>query len=519
MNFDLTQDNQLKQAVESIKPWERNQQWLKGLQGLLSYVEQSDMEVRKTREFHQRLWEDNQVSSVGMGTVDISNAIDDTGFREWLAEESLKPLGDSADAKIARFQYLHDEIINRLKEFSSRTPHIKIFRVLAALYPQYFTTITNRHMALVFHRALFGKRKMPTTVRRQVEIRGRLDQVLGACENKSRELAERMTLAWYLFTDYVQPNNGSDDVEFTDQSGKIVPKPLPAVQRRKGFTSVGGGLGAISNALSFVVDGVTREDLLGYLRAEFSDYRDSSLRTLVNILKNEFYVIQEVDAVISPTDRGQLFLESGDPQELIPLFLTKTLGVDHVLRALNKKPHTTGELISLLKVVNPGWGSDFAPRAMLKWLRDFGLMQVDESGVYNLTESGKAWAKVIHWQPEFLPSVDNTEIDDVSSSESQLDARKLDQEPLIKAVIEGAAFVPHMVKQLHFGLWAHTQRHFAILAGLSGSGKTLLAQRYARALAAQYTDKPDKNVFIQAVQPGWYDPAPPIWIYQSFGAR
>ncbi|MES9887332.1 MAG: hypothetical protein ABW140_11005, partial [Candidatus Sedimenticola sp. 6PFRAG1] len=508
MTLDLTKDEQLKQAVGSINPLERNSDWLTRLEKFISYVQQADYTARKSKEFHGRIWEDNHVSSVGMGTVDISGAIDDADFRQWFAEESMKPLADSAEGRLNQFQSFYEEIMSRLKEFSSRIPHVKIFRVFAVLYPNYFTTITNRRMALICHRALFGRRKKPDFVQRQIEIRERLDRILGPCGDSPRDLAERMTVAWFIFTDYVQPEDSSDDAEITDQSGEVAIKPLPALQRRKGFTSIKGGMGTILSALSFVIDGVTREDLLDYLRAEFPDYRDSSLRTTINILKNEFYVIQETDGVISPTDRGELFLESRDPQELIPQFLARTLGVDHVLLALTKDSQTTGELISLLKEVNPGWTTDFAPRAMLKWLRDFELMLVDDSSVYHLTESGKSWSEAIHWEPEFLEPLDSGELDDAPLTESQLDIHKLNQGSLIKAVVEDSAFAPHLAKQLHFGLWAHSRRHFAILAGLSGSGKTLLAQRYARAIAGQYIDNPEKNVFIQAVQPGWYDPAP-----------
>lgn len=337
MQLDLTQDAQLKKVAESIEPWKRNQNWLEALTDLLSYVAEAGLETRKSRKFHQRIWEDNAVSSVGMGTVDISAAIEDAGFREWLAAASLEPLGDTLEAKISRLQTFYEEIVTRLKAFAPRTPHIKIFRVLAAFYPQCFTTITNMRMALVFHRALFGKRKKPTAVRRQVEITDRLNQVLRPCENSFEALAERMTLAWYLFTDYVQPD-ADDDPEVTDQTGKTELKPLPAVQRRKGLTSIGGGLATISNALSFVADGVSREELIDYLRTEFPSFRDNSIRTLINILKNEFYVIQEADGIFTPTDRGELFLESGDPQDLIPLFLTRNLGVDHVLCALADAP-------------------------------------------------------------------------------------------------------------------------------------------------------------------------------------
>ena len=104
MTLDLTQNDQLTHAVNSINPpernainpLERNLDWLQRLEPFLSYVQHADIEARKTKEFHQRIWEANAVSGVGMGTVDISAAIADAGFREWLAEESFKPLGDSS---------------------------------------------------------------------------------------------------------------------------------------------------------------------------------------------------------------------------------------------------------------------------------------------------------------------------------------------------------------------------------------------------------------------------------------
>ncbi len=503
--LDLTQDDQLKKVLESINPPERRPDWLDGLRQFLAEVQQADLETRKTKQFHQRIWEDNPVSSVGMGTVDISGAIDDPGFRAWLAEVSFKPLGDSTETRVARLRALYDEIVERLRAFSSRTPHVKIFRVLAALFPRYITTVADRQKALACHRVLFGKVKKPGAVQRQVEIRERIDQLLGPYEDTPEALAARMTYAWFLYVDYA---DSPDKTSTTGTSDDPDLKPLPASQRRKGLTSIRGGLGTLSSALSFVMEGVTREDLLDFLRTEFPDHRDSSLRTLINILKNEFYVIQEVDGVVSATPRGELFIETGDVEELIPPLLTRILGVDHVLLALAEKPLSTGELLALLKQVNPGWTSDFAPRAMLKWLRDFNLLRVDGSGFYNLTESGQSWAKEIQWQPEMLASPDNDEVGDAPVSEAQLDVRQLDQGVLIEAVVQGSAFSPSLVKQLHIGLWANPQRHFAILAGLSGSGKTLLARRYARSIAAQYTDIPEKHVFIQAVQPGWYDPAP-----------
>lgn len=508
MAIDLTDDIQFKNVLVGIKPSEKSPTWINELESFLSYVGGADLEVRKTQDFHNRIWEENPVSGVGMGTVNISAAIQDYGFREWLAEESLKPLPEASDARIAHLQSLYNEMVKRLKVFSSRTPRVKIFRVLAALYPRHFTTIADAVKVLECHQSWFDGRKKPSTVVCHWNLVSRLNDLLGACGKSYRELAERMAIPWMVYDSIDLVNHLDNEIVATNPQGQVELKPLPAAQRRKGFTSIRGGLDTITNSLRFVLEGVTREDLFDYLRAEFPDYRESSLRTLINILKNEFYIVKEKDGVFTPTVRGELYLETNDPQELIPLFLTRTLGVDHVLIVLKEKPFPKAVLVSLLQKVNPGWTSDFAPNVMLKWLRDFGLLQVDNAGICSITDAGQSWADLIHWQPEFLPAREVIEVVEVDESVPKLDALAIDQEALMTRVTAETAFPRSVVTQLHFGLWGHKQRHFAIMAGLSGSGKTLLAKRYAEALAGQFTDVPIRNVFIQPVQPGWYDPAP-----------
>lgn len=65
-------------------------------------------------------------------------------------------------------------------------------------------------------------------------------------------------------------------------------------------------------------------------------------------------------------------------------------------------------------------------------------------------------------------------------------------------------FLPNLCQQLHLGLWANSRRHFAILTGISGSGKTLLARKYAEALTGPENPL---HVCVVTVQPGWTDPS------------
>ena len=63
------------------------------------------------------------------------------------------------------------------------------------------------------------------------------------------------------------------------------------------------------------------------------------------------------------------------------------------------------------------------------------------------------------------------------------------------------------VRRLHAALNFLAHKHFVILAGLSGSGKTQLATKYARAVHGLGADDLDPMLFVCPVRPEWTDPA------------
>ena len=81
---------------------------------------------------------------------------------------------------------------------------------------------------------------------------------------------------------------------------------------------------------------------------------------------------------------------------------------------------------------------------------------------------------------------------------------------------DGLLFEDDIVESLHLGLWAHERRHFAILTGLSGTGKTQLALQYAAALN-EGNGTVDERVCTIPVQPGWYDPTPLLGYVNPLG--
>lgn len=108
----------------------------------------------------------------------------------------------------------------------------------------------------------------------------------------------------------------------------------------------------------------------------------------------------------------------------------------------------------------------------------------------------------VTWEPEALPA----DADEALPAPVKPASPDIVLPPLSDIVarvqVEGH-FPASLIARLHAGLWSHPRRHFAILTGLSGSGKTLLAREYAKAIA---NGGSEARLFTLPVQPGWHDP-------------
>lgn len=461
----------------------------------------------RDKDFLKNLFDSENVSATGMCTIRVAPAIDDEEFVAWFSENASRPLPSDPNEATARLIELHDELAARFRKLCGKRPLLKINRALCALFPDFFTTLADEGKLTELYRALGGKGRAHA-VQMHEAIRGMIRAIVGPAEPGTMDSVKQMCLSWFL---YERINGEKEPVIAQSEAvreGALV--PVPAVLRRKGLTAIKGYFQTLLGYLPALSgDGLSDEDFRDLIRESNPALVDNSIRTVINVVMREFDLCKRNGSVYQLSARGINVLDSQDPQELADQLLTKVLGVDYVIRTLAAGSKSKAELIAILQTVNPGWTTGFAPSALLAWLMSLQVISYEPANGYTLTDEGRQWDDLITWDPPTLPKVAETVIEIQEEVDAKLilpDWATL-QSRLAEAAADNFRWDKGLIEQLHGGLWFHPVRHFAVMAGLSGSGKTQLALNYALALCGPQRAG-QESVKVFPIQPGWFDTGP-----------
>lgn len=511
MSTKIGSDTALKAHLDAIVagPLQSKsvQAWALRLEEFFTAVQHAIPARLHEQPFLLQLWNQNPVASAGSGHVKIEPALEDSAFVNWFANAVASALpADPAETE-AHLIELYNELQRRLSGLCDRIPRLKLNRVLCALYPAHFTTIANVGMLKELHVELGGNRN-DHPVRMHRTIRARIDAVLDPVPlNDASAQARHICLSWLLY-ERLNSDSAPETPEPLNET-ELGLKPFPASLRRKGLTSLGGGFQTLLGLLPELNEGVSRDEFTDLLKQNNPSLATNSVGTMINVVARDFDLCKREGDTYRLSARGTNLLDTQDPDELADQLLTRILGTDHIVKALESSPLSKAELIALLQGVNPGWTTAFAPSSLLGWLNHLGVIESGPDKRIRLSKRGQRWAELVTWQPESLPQPPK------SVAELQVDTGGAVQLPtptelktrLQELAGDRMALDPALVNQLHAGLWFHPVRHFAVLTGISGSGKTQLALNYAHALRNSPHDE-SPNVRIIPVQPGWYDPSP-----------
>jgi 5-methylcytosine-specific restriction enzyme B len=499
-----------KTALDGYQMQVNHKDWLSSLSTYLHHIRDAGEREFLSESVQRELWESEAISATGSGRVNVSKVIKnhEVARELWSLKSTRLPEGPSLRTRsLAR---AWDEIIRLVEPLVERTPRLKMYRVFAALHPTEFTTVTHSRKLRQLGQAMAVNKDLGHPLELHKRILSRLEEVLGpAGPELSLLQLERMTLPWALYATHVQEKGDDATLVAGSTPGDESLKPLPADRRRRGLLAIAGSLSSILAMIEFAKDGCKREDFREHVRSINPKLAPGSVGTNINALIAEWGVLRADGDDLGLTPRGEALLETGEAEEVADWLLTRILGFDNLLYMLNMSPRSSKELIAELQKVNPGWTSIFAPTAMINWARGMGLVESDISKTLRLTEQGRDWAARIHWVPGVLEAgsqpANTANADDLLPTNNQALARpSLDR--IIKSFPAGIQFESQVIARLDAGLWANRRRHFAVLTGLSGAGKTQLARGYALGL---WVDQPDpkQGLYIVPVQPGWHDPA------------
>src|SRR5471032_720136 len=246
-NRDLTSDTALAEAITATVAESRGaaKSWYPRLRAHLARVKEATLADLSDRAFLEKLWEDESVSSTGMGSVKVGPALEDPAFRTWFSRAFTAPLPED-DAQVEAYLInLYKDIEHHLREKCDRVARLKLNRVMCARFPKYFTTLADVGALKVLHRALGGT-SSDHPVHAHMAIKRRIDNLLGAVDSSvpNGDL-DRLSLPWFLY-DHISNEpvlEAETTLDSTGSSPTAALRPLPAALRRKGLTAVKGYFG------------------------------------------------------------------------------------------------------------------------------------------------------------------------------------------------------------------------------------------------------------------------------------
>jgi 5-methylcytosine-specific restriction enzyme B len=513
---DLSSADALREAITAslAESASNAPKWYSRLRKHLARVATATPDDFSDRDFLESLWSDESVSATGMGSVKVGPALDDPQFRQWFSDALTAPLPADGSQIESHLTALYKELVRRLGDKCGRVARLKLNRVLCARFPHHMTTLADVGALKVLHRAMGGA-SSDHAVHAHLAIRHRIEEVLGPVDpDQPNSDVERLCLPWFLYSHIERKSSDEDDQQTeTEQtessSGEPSLRPLPAALRRKGLTAVKGYFGTLLEFVQLLKDGLTREELADEVRRSNPNLSDRSVSTTISTITREFDLCVRNGDQYHLNARGFNLLETRDPDEFMDHLLTRILSIDHVIKALQAAPVPLVDLLKIIKQVNPGWTSDFMPRSIVGWLVSLDVIVQQAANMCALTERGQAWSSKITWPLESLsPSLTPVE-PTFESTSAQVSLPTFGEVLQNLDAINGGQFLfpQGLVRQLHVGLWSHPVRHFAVLTGISGSGKTQLALNYGTALCGA-DDAHAEQVRVIPVQPGWFDPTP-----------
>ncbi|HLL52595.1 MAG TPA: AAA family ATPase [Myxococcaceae bacterium] len=534
--------NQLKSIYERHFIPVRDARWPQWRKDYLHYVtevQRTDLQTWMTPRFQEYLWEDDGVSTAGLGaTVIVRGAYTDKELAQALFDLRDVPLEKEPVARAKQLQGAYDRIMGMVTpRHNERRPGARLIRIFAGLFPKEVLCLLDSHRTHVVRRAFGMKKAGMDTIAQHVLIRQALRDQL----EEPRELqdaVDQSIFSWYLYElaekDRAQKSQESGEVAIEEiETGSAAPAPprlklLPFDDQRKGIFHVPKAISTVTRMIRSAEHGATREEVLAAIREVSPGLKNSSAEQYLSLLRGTLGLLELRDGALRPTSRGQQLIEGEDPSDVLaPSLIAEIFGFAQVLWMLRTAPQGRAEVIEQLRAWYPRWTTTQIPTGVLSWSKEIGLVEEfsgpDKPPMLRLTEAGAYWASGLpadletRWTAAAVEEPEAAEpagivdlaVESSSTSIAALEEvpfeelrNRFDNDPALKSLV----FSREFIRLFDMALRANGGKRFVLLAGLSGTGKTSLARAYARAYCDARGISFGSHYLEVAVRPDWTDP-------------
>lgn len=500
--------------------------WIADGARLVTEMAAADTATFTERATQQRLWSGRVVASAGMGeAINVSAAFDDPEIlrrldglrhREWPID-----VDECARAIQAEFDAVMVRLITGLGVRAR--PTAKLLRSFAILVPTHLTGLLQSDARAKAVRRLLGRAPSGGAIAEQVQIRARLRSVLGD-EATLAEHVRRSRFAWRIQAQ-PPPVLGSSAPPGTTPPPPPPPPPpdapsdprlelWPIGRQYRGVGAIGGYAGTWRDILRAALPGQSVEVLVDEVRAAGVSASAKTIGYAISRLYGMELLLRE-GGLYRPSPAGLLILD-GDDAPLVEQLLVSTYGFALLLRCLVGSPEGMSKqaLFGRIRQRYPAWTAEPAPNSLVAFFVDLGLVEVLPTGHLRLTEYGVQWHARL---PEALPdpAVAATGTATGPSPSSTLVAETFatpsfgELTAAFRAAAETRAFVldDGTLRALHVAWTCLPSKHFILLSGLSGTGKTAVLRYYARTWCRVRGLDADRHLAVVAVSPDWHDPS------------
>lgn len=467
-----------------------------------------------SRDRQEQLWSLDELASVGTGnSVGVGEVTADPAFVQALLAVRTQPLASDPIGRAHELQRSYDELLGLVHpRHSSRRPMAKLARIFSGFFPRDTHTIYAGRLVARLTQRVLGDGSF-SLIEGMVRVRARLRDVLGQ-ETGLEEDAQRARFCWYLANLETAGSADEANVELTHPpgdppDGEVGPPlvPWPFARQRRGLTAVKGYADAFRAVVNACWHGATPDELVVSLRESVGlrQLSELSCKQHIGTVRSFRFVAVDTNGAWHPTDDGRALVDDERPDLLVERFLVETYGLALVLRDLRAGPLTRADQMRLIRERYPAWTNDFGPSSLTAWASNLGLTEELPDKRRALTSYGRAWDARL---PDVLPPGPPVVVSGPHPSPvppqlpPTFGAIYADMRQNLKGFVLDEA----QVRSLHVALTCHPHKHFVLLSGLSGTGKTELLRQYGRSVARCLELDPDSHVLVAAVAPDWRDP-------------